>query len=463
MLLPSNIHGSDPLSYLLTSASFAPLWTPLSDVFGRKSILALNLMLFSIGCLISALAQDMAALVAGRALQGCAGGGILVLSNICIADMFALRDRSLYLAIYGASHATGASLGPIIGGTLSGTIGWRWCFWINLPVSVPSIVAVFLFFHVQKPVFPVRKGLRNIDWTGASLVLLGTVCLLVGLQSGGVTHPWKSGTVIALLVIGSGTLFAFVLQQSQPSSSILPLRLLANRSVYACLIIGTSHGFVYIGCLFYFPVYLQYCLEKTPTISGVWMLTTVVPLSVFTVASAIIMQATGTYRTIIWTSEVALTLAVGLFVSFTSTSVTARLIVFQLILALGIGPLFQAPLVAIQAWSRPEDATLASSMFLSIQTLASAISIVVGQVILQGALRGKARILRRVGISDEMAVTLSKDFTNANSYKISWTPEQFSVFRDVLAMSISQTWIAYTAIAAVGLLGSLFLRKKPLK
>lgn len=450
-------------SYLLASASFAPLWTPLSDAFGRKPTLALNFMFFSIGCLISALADDMATLIAGRALQGCAGGGLLVLSNICIVDMFALRDRSLYLAAYGASHAIGASLGPIVGGALSGTIGWRWCFWINLPVSVPSVVAVFLFFHVQEPVIAVGKGLRDVDWVGAILVLLGTVCILVGLQSGGVTHPWTSGPVIALIVVGSGTLCAFVLQQSRPSSSILPSRVLANRSVYACLIIGSSHGAVYIGCLFYFPVYLQYCLGNTPTMSGVWMLTTVVPLSIFTIASALIMQATGTYRTIIWTSEVALATAVGLFVSFTSRASMARLIVFQLILSLGIGPLFQAPLVAIQACARPGDAALASSMFLSVQTFASAISIVVGQVFLQGALRRKASRLRDIGIPEEMSDALSKDFAYADSLKISWTSEQLSVFQGVLAASISQTWIVYAAIAAVGLIASLLLRHKPLR
>lgn len=94
-----------------------------------------------------------------------------MLSNICIVDMFALRDRSLYLAMYGASHAIGASLGPIVGGALSGTIGWRWCFWINLPISVPSVVAVFLFFHVQEPVVAVGKGLKNVDWFGALFVL----------------------------------------------------------------------------------------------------------------------------------------------------------------------------------------------------------------------------------------------------------------------------------------------------
>lgn len=190
-------------------------------------------------------------------------------------------------------------------------------FWINLPITAVAIVPLvaFLLPSAGKGL-PGKSSLRRVDWIGIVLVSAGTVLTLLGLQFGGVDFPWKSGTVISLIAVGSVTLLLFIAQQTMSANAFVPVRLVRDASGCGSLVVCVSHGFTYIGVLYYLPVYLQLVLEVDALDSGLWLLITAIATTVITIAAALIIQCTGNHRDIIRIAAACLTLGIGLFISF---------------------------------------------------------------------------------------------------------------------------------------------------
>lgn len=125
-------------SYLLANAACIPLWGKISDIWGRKPIILMANVLFLVGSLICALANNLPMIIAGRAVQGIGGGGIIILANISVSDLFSMRDRPMYYGIFGATWAIAGALGPIVGGAFTTDVTWRWCFYVNCKL-LPSM------------------------------------------------------------------------------------------------------------------------------------------------------------------------------------------------------------------------------------------------------------------------------------------------------------------------------------
>jgi Arabinose efflux permease len=213
-------------SYLLANAACIPLWGKISDIWGRKYIILLANIIFLVGSLICALAHNMAMIICGRAIQGVGGGGIIILANISVSDLFSMRDRPMYYGLFGATWAIAGALGPIIGGAFTTDVSWRWCFYLNLPVGGVSLVILFFFLHIESPKTPFLAGLRNIDWAGTLLIIGGTLMFLFGLEFGGVNYPWASAAVICLIIFGVLTwALAGLCEWKIAKYPVIPLRL----------------------------------------------------------------------------------------------------------------------------------------------------------------------------------------------------------------------------------------------
>ena len=186
----------------------------------------------------------MKVLIAGRALQGTAGGGLVQLVYITISDLFSMRSRTMYLGLLQLMWAIAGGCGPVLGGTLTEYVSWRWVFWINLPVcGVTFCLLTFLQVHNPKTRFV--DGMKAVDWFG-SLTLLGLMTmLLLGLNYGGATFPWNSSTVICLLVFGVVMSVFFVFSEKQLARyPLMPLGLFQSKHNVGTLIVGFMHDFV---------------------------------------------------------------------------------------------------------------------------------------------------------------------------------------------------------------------------
>ncbi|KAL4980578.1 major facilitator superfamily-domain-containing protein [Aspergillus desertorum] len=446
-------------SFSLTNAAFVPLWGKVSDIWGRKPILLLANFGFLIGSLICALSINLPMVLAGRAIQGAGAGGIITLANISVSDLFSVRERPMYYALFGSTWAIAGALGPLVGGAFTTSVTWRWCFYLNLPIGGFSFLVLFFFLKVDSPKTPLMAGLKTIDWSGTLLIVGGTLMFLFGLQFGGVDYPWDSATVLCLIIFGLATYALAMFNEWKIARyPVIPVRLFSNWHNVLVLLICFLHSLVFMGGAYYLPFYFQSILLVSPILSGVYVLPQVLSLSVLSAMTGILIRKTGRYRELIVAAFVFLTLGYGLLTDLKPYASWPRLIVYQLIAGIGTGPLFQAPLVALQANIHPSDMAAGTATFSFLRQVSAAISIVVGTVIYQNMLVDKASTIA-AAVGPDTAQSLQNSFATNNHDLIRSLPEdQKRVVLSVFTFALSRIWIFYAAMAGVGLIVSVFLR-----
>ncbi|KAL4897706.1 major facilitator superfamily domain-containing protein [Aspergillus ambiguus] len=446
-------------AYMLANAACVPLWGKISDIWGRKPIILLANAVFLVASLICALAVNLPMIIAGRALQGIGGGGIIVLANISVSDLFSVRERGMYYGLFGTTWAIAGALGPIIGGAFTTNVTWRWCFYLNLPIGGVSFVILFFFLKIESGKTPLIAGLRAIDWSGTLLIIGGTVMFLFGLEFGGVSYPWASPTVICLIVFGLVTwVLAMLNEWKFARYPVIPLRLLTNWHNALALLICFCHSFVFISGAYYLPLYFQTVLLASPILSGVYVLPNVLSLSVVSAATGFTMRKIGRYRELIIAGMLFMALGYGLFIDLKPYASWPRIIIYQIIAGIGTGPNFQAPLVALQANIHPADVATATSTFGFLRQTSAAIAIVIGTVVYQNVLGHQMpRVAAAVGPKNAHALAAS--FTGSQGDLIRALPAaQRAVVLDAYTFALGRMWILYTAVAAFGFLLTLFVR-----
>ncbi|KAL1891051.1 hypothetical protein Sste5346_007875 [Sporothrix stenoceras] len=435
--------------YTLANTASIAVWARLSDpdLGGRRPVLIAANTVFLVGSVLAGVAPTAGVLVAGRIVQGLGGGGIGVLVTIVIGDLVSLpTDRAKYYGLTGLVYAVACSVGPVLGGVFTQTIGWRWCFWINLPFCAVSLVVLIFALNLNTPKPTVRPTLlsrflrlRSLDWIGSVLIVGGTIAFLYGLEAGSATatdnkSSWSSATVIVLLVVGGLLLVAFAVYEHYfpPAHPLLPTRsLFGSLTNIASLLIMVLHSFVFISYDYFLPLYFQVGLGFEPIRSGVTLFALVLPLSAATLASGYAVRKTRNYRVAMWGGATLMTLGTGLLIDLGGPPAhLVKIVLFLVVIGFGAGPLFQAPLVALQSHVVQEDAAAAASASAFLRSLANAVSIVIGTVLLQNGLHGH-------GITDLI------------------TPP--TMFAD----AVRRMWIFYTAVAGLIFVCTLFVKKMP--
>ncbi|KAI2643460.1 major facilitator superfamily domain-containing protein [Xylaria nigripes] len=450
-------------AYLLPAAAATPPWGKISDIFGRKPILLATIIVFFIGSLIGGLAPNMHALLAGRVIQGIGGGGILGLSATVIGDVFSPRDRSYYYGVLGVVWGLACGLGPIVGGAFSQYASWRWCFWINLPIAGLAGIFVFLFLKVHTPKTPIIEGLMAMDWLGTITIVGATVMFLLGLGYGGVAYPWNSAIVICLIVFGVVTLGVFaIIEWKVAKYPVTPLRLFTSTSNIAVFTIAYMHGAVFIANLYYLPLYFQSVLGATPLLSGVYLLPVAVTLCVASSLTGVYISKTGRYRPPIYFGLVVLTLGTGLYIDLQPTASWPRIIIYQIIAGIGIGPIFQAPLIAIFSLTKPADIASAAATFFFTRDIATAMSIVFGGVIFQNRVASHTNEIKDALPLDVANEILSQVTSGALNIIPTLPADQKKVIIGIYNSSLRTEWIFYTALSAIAVLCSVLISKQVL-
>lgn len=337
-------------AYLIAVSAATPIWGKVSDIFGRKPILLVTNAIFFVGSLLAAVSINMNMLIAARVIQGIGGGGLIVLVNICISDLFSMRERGAYFGIIGGVWALASSMGPIVGGAFTQNVSWRWCFYLNLPFDGLAFVIIMFVLDLHTPKTPLWEGLKAVDWLGSLTMVAGTIMLLLGLEFGGVSFPWSSPTVICLIVFGIITIGLFFLVEYRFAPyPLMPLDLFSKRSNMAALGVCFFHAFVFISGSYFLPLYFQAVLGATPILSGVYLLPTALSLSFLSAFTGIFIRKTGQYLPCIWFGLVFMAAGFGTFIDLGVHSSWAKIIIFQIIAGIGVGPNFQSPLIALQS------------------------------------------------------------------------------------------------------------------
>ncbi|KAJ5380944.1 Efflux pump dotC [Penicillium cataractarum] len=450
-------------AYLLANAAGACIWAKLSDIWGRKLILLIAVAWFFISSIVCAVAVNMEMLIAGRALQGVAGGGLLQLITIIISDLFSVRQRSLYLGLMEFMWAFAGGIGPLLGGAFSQYVSWRWNFWINVPVSGITFILLLFFLDVHNPKTKIMDGVKAIDWFGSVSILGLTLMLLLGLDFGGETFAWNSSQVICLIVFGSFCSLLFIYSEKRLAKyPLMPLSIFSRLSNIATLAVAFAHGFVSLHRrrILHAPIPP---ISQTSITHALRSPHPPLPLAeAFSgIATGAIIHKTGRYLELIWGGLVLMLIGNGLYIHLGVNSSLGEIVGYQLISGIGAGFLFQTPIIAIQAMVSQDETATATATLGFIRNMATASSIVIGGVVFQNSMGKMKSSLLATGMSEAMADRMTGDSAAANIEYINQIDDaaQLLAVKEAFAWSLRNMWILYTCMSAVGLFLSAFILK----
>lgn len=447
-------------AYLLANASATPIWGKLSDIWGRKPMLIAANVVFMVGSLVAALSKSIGMLIGARVIQGLGGGGLIILVSIAISDLFSMRERPKWYAFVGLTWAVASGVGPIVGGAFTEAVTWRWCFWINLPLDGVSLALLIFFLKLETPKTKLIDGLKAVDWLGGLLIVGGVVTFLYGFESAGVTNPWDSAFVLCLIIFGAVMIgLFFVVEWKFAKYPIMPLRLFKDTSNMAAYGICYLFGFVFIAQSYYLPLYFQTVMGLSPILSGVTLFALVVPLSITSIATGILIKKTGRYQEIIWVSGVFFCVGAGLLINLPAHRDWTKVIIYQVIAGIGTGPLFQAPLIALQGHLKGYDAAVGTATYGFIRNIATSMSVVLGGVVFQNELRNRQPELEQVLGPQRAAQFAASSFGSTVGELKTLPPNQRQALDRAYAGSLSTMWIFYVAFAALLIIVSLFVTK----
>ncbi|GAA1629644.1 hypothetical protein GCM10009744_17060 [Kribbella alba] len=344
----SEFNSLDKLSwvvtaYLLTSTASTPLWGKISDLYGRRPLFIAAIVTFLAGSVLSAMSQNIEELIGFRAIQGLGAGGLMSLAFATIGDVIPPRERGKYMGYFGAVFGLSSVAGPLLGGLLTDGPGWRWIFWINVPIGLVAlgvVAAVLKLPHVKRS--------HKIDYLGAAIVTGAVTTLLLAVSWSGPTNGWGAGTTIALLVAAVVLAVVFVLVELRVSEPIIPMDLFKGRifsgyAAYAFLL-----GFAMFGALIFLPLYLQAVKDLSPTKSGLALLPMIVGIFFASIPSGQLMSKTGRYKIYPIISSVLVGGAMVLLSTIGLTTPYWQLAIYMFIMGAGLGLSMQITVTAAQ-------------------------------------------------------------------------------------------------------------------
>lgn len=318
-------------AYLLASTTVLPLYGKAGDLFGRKGLFVAAITLFIAGSLIGGLAHDMASLITARAVQGLGGGGLIVLSQAIVADTVPARERGKYLGPIGALFVVASLTGPLLGGLLVQTVGWRWAFWINIPLGAVSVLLAAVFLRVPSP--PKRDA--SLDLPGLGLAVATTVCLVLVGTWGGRQFSWSSPVILLLVAGAVASTTAFMIVERRVKDPVIPLAMFRNRNFTIVTVCGLLMGVIMFGAIGYLPTWLQFGAGLDPAAAGAFMIPLTLATLASSTASGLIVTTSGRYK---WMLAVAATLvAVALLLLSSMTVDVSRVVVVASTVLLGLG------------------------------------------------------------------------------------------------------------------------------
>ncbi|PVI01659.1 MFS general substrate transporter [Periconia macrospinosa] len=438
-------------AYTLAMTVVQPLYGQIANILGRKWTMIGATILFLIGSLLCGIAKSTPVLIFGRAVQGMGGGGLSVLPGMIICDIVPLRDRQKYTGITYGAFAIGTFMGPVLGGILTDTVGWRWIFFLAIIIAGITLFLVVSFLHVKhgRDQFG-WKTLKHIDVVGNLTLVTSLTAILVSLSWADATYPWSSFRVIVPLtlgLVGLGGFFALQSTKLCPFPTV-PLHLFGNRTSATAYIITLLHGLVlYWGSVF-LPVYFQAVKLNTAQQSGIACLASALPLVPGGIVGGFLIAKTGRYKPNQMLGCGLMIVGVGCFSMLDKSTLVFAWVFYQIIFALGAGLVLTALLPAIQAPLSEDDTATATATWGFMQSF----GFIWGAAIPSAIFNNHVSML----LAENGDRALNAIIGNGQGYQhasrafiMSLTPELQKVMIELFTTTLRFTW--YLAFIFVGL------------
>jgi EmrB/QacA subfamily drug resistance transporter len=443
---------------LLASTASTPIWGKLSDLFSKKLLIQLAIVVFIVGSMLAGLSQSVETLIAWRVLQGLGLGGLQALVQIAMAAMISPRERGRYSGLLGGVMAVATVGGPLLGGLLVDTswLGWRWCFYVGVPFAAVALVLLQRTLHL-----PVIKRRVHIDYLGAALLTAGVSALLIWVTLAGDTFAWAS--LETALFVGGGVLalVAFVVTEMRATEPIVPLRLFRDRTTTLAIIASVAVGVAMFGASVFLGQYLQISRGYSPTAAGLLTIPMVAGLLLSSTVSGILITRTGRWKAYLVVGAILVVLGFGLLSTIDHETDMVLFGGFLFVLGVGIGMTMQNLVLAVQNTVAASDLGAASSAVaffrslggtIGVSVLGAVLSSHVGDLIRQGlsAIPGAAEAAASSG-----AVGLA-DFNDA-------PPAIRTLIRVSYGDATGRIFLISAVMAVVALVAIAFIREVALR
>ncbi len=458
--IAGDLHGLNHLSwvvtaYLLATCISTPLWGKLGDLYGRKGLFQLAIVIFLVGSMLSGISQTMAELIAFRAVQGIGAGGLMVGSQAIMGDVVPARQRGRYMGYFGVVFGVTNVAGPLLGGWFTESLSWRWIFYINVPLGIVALFVVATVLHT-----PVHRVPHTIDWAGTALLSIGVTSIILLTTWGGSEYAWGSPMIFTLGLISLGTLLTFVWIESKAAEPIIPLHLFRNRTFTATSAVGFIIGFSMFGAIIYLPLYLQVVHGATPTQSGLQLLPMIGGMLLTFISSGRLVTSTGRYKVFPIVGTGVLAFGLILLTRLGPNTPYWRVALFMFVAGLGIGLVMQVLVVAVQNAVPYSELGVATSTSTFFRTIGGAFGVAVLGAVFANELSSQ---LRTHASAATMKIASSASIS-ANPAQIQRLPiEQRTFVVRAFSHSVETAFFVAVPFVIVGFILSWLIKEIPLR
>ncbi|MFF4832281.1 MFS transporter [Streptomyces sp. NPDC001315] len=443
---------------LLSMTATTPLWGKLADLYSKKALVQIALVIYVLGSVVAGMSQNPGMLIACRVVQGIGTGGLSALAQIVMAAMISPRERGKYSGYIGATFAVATVGGPLLGGVITDTswLGWRWCFYVGVPFAIIALIVL------QKTLkLPVVKREVKVDWGGAFFIAAAVSLLLVWVTFAGDKYDWISWQTYAMvggaIVLG----LIFVLIESKASEPIIPLRLFRNRTITLSSLASLFVGVAMFSGTTFFSQYFQLARDKSPTMSGVLTIPMIGGLFVSSTLSGQFITRTGKWKAWLVSGGVLVTAGLGLLGTIRYDTDYWKMAIFMALLGLGIGMMMQNLVLATQNQVAPSDIGSASSTVTFFRSLGGAI----GVSALGAVMATRITDYVKDGLAD-----LGPKYAGAASGSTGSIPDMDAlpaplrtVMESAYGHGIADVFLIAAGVALLAFLITLFIKEVPLK
>jgi EmrB/QacA subfamily drug resistance transporter len=457
----SDLHGSQTgytwvvVATLLAMTATTPIWGKLADLFSKKMLVQIALLIYIAGSIVASLAPSMEVLIGARVVQGLGVGGLTALVQVVLATIVSPRERGRYAGYLGAVFALATVSGPLIGGVIvDSALGWRGCFFVGLPF------AVIAFFLLQKTLhLPVVRREVDIDYAGATLIVAGVSTLLIWVSLAGNNFAWGSATSFGLIALGIVLLAAAIFVEARVAKDpIIPLHLFKDRTITLATIASTMVGVAMFGSTVYLSQYFQTARGMSPTHAGLMSIAMVGGLFVSSIVSGRIITATGRWKRFLVGGMIMVVAGLTLLGTIDEKTNLAVVALFMAILGVGMGATMQNLVLAVQNNVAMSEMGAASAVVAFFRSMGGSIGVSALGALLSHQVAGKV-------VSGLQAIGISSDSTESHSIPdLASLPEPVrAVFESAFGQSFGEIFLVAAPFALIALVCVSLIKEVPLR
>ncbi|MGM7720143.1 MDR family MFS transporter [Metabacillus sp. Hm71] len=436
-------------SYLLMNAVTVLIYGKLSDLFGRKPVLAIGIIIFLLGSLICGLATSMEWLIFARFVQGFGAGAVMPIASTIVGDIYTKEERAKIQGYLSSVWGISAILGPAIGGLLVEFVSWRFVFWINIPLGILAIIGLFMFLHEN-----VDKKKPKIDYGGAILLTLSVTSFMFILVEGGVRWEWLSMPILLLGGLSFLSFIAFVLYERRVEEPMMPFELWNERSILIANLTSLTTGVLLIGLSTFLPTFVQGVMEEKAIVAGFTLTTMSIGWPIAAMISGRAILTIG-FRTTFILGGVALVCGSIVFIMLSANDSALFAAAGSFIIGIGMGLTTTAFIVSIQStvdWNKRGVAT-ATNMFM--RNVGSTI----GAALLGGILNSRLlSYLSSKGVKEELNLDSATTLLES-SERTSLSAESKGLLQQGLEFALHDVYFVVFGFALLSFAFILFLPK----